>query len=73
MCAYAVNKNPLKVLVIGAGVAGLTAAKQLQSFGSEAIVLEARVRLLSIGMSIFRKFEGMIRQLWSVKWCRGHP
>jgi lysine-specific histone demethylase 1 len=40
-----VKKNPLKVLVIGAGVAGLTTARQLQSFGSEVVILEARVRV----------------------------
>lgn len=32
-----------KVIVIGAGIAGLAAAQQMQQFGLEVIVLEARV------------------------------
>jgi len=35
----------VKVIVIGAGVAGLAAAQQLQRFGMEVIVLEARDRV----------------------------
>lgn len=34
-----------KVIVIGAGIAGLTAAQQLQQFGMEVIVIEARDRV----------------------------
>lgn len=33
-----------KVIVIGAGIAGLAAAQQMQQFGLEVVVLEARVR-----------------------------
>jgi flavin-dependent dehydrogenase len=32
--------------VIGAGIAGLAAAQQMQQFGMEVVVLEARVRML---------------------------
>lgn len=34
-----------RVIVIGAGIAGLAAAQQMQQFGMEVIVLEARVSL----------------------------
>ena len=34
-----------KVVVIGAGIAGLTAAQQLRSFGMEVVVVEARDRV----------------------------
>lgn len=32
-----------KAIVIGAGIAGLAAAQQMQQFGMEVVVLEARV------------------------------
>ncbi|GFS22769.1 lysine-specific histone demethylase 1A [Elysia marginata] len=38
-------KKNCKVIVIGAGVAGLGAARQLQSFGVEVVILEARDRV----------------------------
>jgi monoamine oxidase len=36
--------------VIGAGIAGLAAAQQMQQFGMEVVVLEARVRILFLEM-----------------------
>ncbi|XP_060523984.1 lysine-specific histone demethylase 1A [Cylas formicarius] len=39
------SKKYGKVIVIGAGIAGLAAARQLQQFGLEVIVLEARDRV----------------------------
>ena len=41
-----VKKNA-KVIVIGAGIAGLAAAQQMQQFGMEVVVLEARVRFVT--------------------------
>lgn len=46
-----------KVIVIGAGIAGLAAAQQLQQFGLEVIVLEARDR---VGGRIATFRKGMI-------------
>ncbi|XP_044739760.1 lysine-specific histone demethylase 1A-like [Chrysoperla carnea] len=39
------SKKLGKVVVIGAGIAGLTAAQQMQQFGLEVVVLEARDRV----------------------------
>lgn len=49
-----------KVIVIGAGIAGLAAAQQLQQFGLEVIVLEARDR---VGGRIATFRKGKLQQL----------
>lgn len=51
-----------KVIVIGAGIAGLAAAQQLQQFGLEVIVLEARDR---VGGRIATFRKGRESFLWS--------
>lgn len=49
-----------KVIVIGAGIAGLAAAQQLQQFGLEVIVLEARDRVGG-RIATFRKGRSIVR------------
>ena len=45
VCAYiSLGKMPFKVVVIGGGVSGLMAARQLMYFGLDVTVIEARVR-----------------------------
>ncbi len=39
------KKDKPRIIVIGAGIAGIIAARQLQYFGFETIVLEGRVRI----------------------------
>ncbi len=48
------GKKTGKVIVIGAGIAGLAAAQQLKSFGMEVVVLESRDRVGG-RMATFRK------------------
>jgi 2-polyprenyl-6-methoxyphenol hydroxylase-like FAD-dependent oxidoreductase len=38
------KKDRPRIIVIGAGIAGIIAARQLQYFGFETIILEGRVR-----------------------------
>lgn len=45
-CPVFAGKKTGKVIVIGGGVSGLAAARQLQSFGMDVTVLEARVRII---------------------------
>lgn len=42
------GKMPFKVVVVGGGVSGLMAARQLMYFGLDVSILEARVRVLSV-------------------------
>lgn len=61
------SKKYGKVIVIGAGIAGLAAAQQMQQFGLEVIVLEARDRVGG-RIATFRKGRFHIQnQNWTQK------
>lgn len=51
-----VGKMPFKVVVVGGGVAGLMAARQLYYMGLEVTVIEARVRGNNIECADFESF-----------------
>ena len=51
------GKMPFKVLVIGGGISGLMTARQLQYFGLDVTILEARVGVVvgvAFSLTIFR-------------------
>ncbi len=40
---HTLGKMPFKVIVVGGGISGLVAARQLQQFGLDVTIIEARV------------------------------
>lgn len=67
------GKMPFKVVVVGSGVSGLMVGRQLQSFGLEVTVVEARVsgRDLSNGF-ISHADHGVFSCSGSNRWSDSH-
>jgi len=56
--------------VIGAGIAGLAAAQQMQQFGMEVVVLEARVRILLSDIVSLRCKLSLVWILYGITCCK---
>ncbi len=56
--------RPQKVIVVGAVMAGLTAAYELKRAGHQPLVLEAQQRLAEIHPQVTREFEVGASHMW---------
>ena len=61
--AFAKDKTPPSIGIVGGGVAGLTAAYRLQAAGVKPVLLEASSRLGGRMLTVYDFYKGMFCEL----------
>ena len=70
--AFAKEKGPQSIAIVGGGVAGLTAAYRLQEAGAKPVLFEASSRLGGRMLTVYDFYKGMFCELGGIFVDTGH-